>query len=127
MLKLERYTLEFPIRTTPKLLFTLISSPEGLSRWFADQVRVDDQVFCFQWKDSQQTAELLDYKEFEYVKFRWTDDFHEGYILELHIRQETLSGEVALEVTDYSEASDMEFNQRLWNTQVGKLQRLFST
>lgn len=127
MLKLKRYTLEFPIRTTPKLLFTLISSPEGLSRWFADQVRVDDQVFCFQWKDSQQTAELVDYKEFEYVKFRWTDDFHEGYILELHIRQETLSGEVALEVTDYSEASDMEFNQRLWNTQVGKLQRLFST
>ncbi len=126
MTPLQKYTLEFPIKVSPKLLFTLISTSEGLARWFADKVIVNEDLFSFHWEGSQQSARLIESREPEYVRFEWTDDFHEGYILEMQINFEGVSGEAALIVSDYSEVSDMEFSQMWWTTQVGRLQRLFN-
>jgi uncharacterized protein YndB with AHSA1/START domain len=127
MSELEKFTLEFQLKTTPKLLFTLISTPEGLSRWFADQVVVVDDVFHFKWQDSEQTARLVQSKDNNFVKFQWLDDFHKDMILEMQIVHEAVSSEVGLIVTDYAESGDLDFSQRLWNTQVGQLQRLFNS
>ncbi len=123
---LEKFSLEFVINASPKLLFTLISTPEGLTRWFADAVFAQEDVFIFIWEGSEQKARLVDTKDQEYVKFEWLDDFHQGYVLEMHILTEALSTGVSLQVTDYSEPSDMDFSHRLWTTQVKQLQRLFN-
>ena len=32
----SRYELEFPINSSPQLLYQYISTPSGLSEWFAD-------------------------------------------------------------------------------------------
>lgn len=125
MTPLHKFTLEFPLKVSPRLLYTLISTAEGLARWFAEKVDVKDDVFYFHWEGSQQTARLIEFKEPDFVRFEWLDDFHEGSILELSISHESVSGEAALIVSDYAEASDMEFSQMWWNTQVGKLQRAF--
>ena len=126
MTPLHKFTLEFPIKVSPRLLFTLISTAEGLARWFADRVNVNEDEFHFEWEGSSQHARLIEAKEPEYVRFEWTDDFHEGFSLEMHINHEPVSGESALVVSDYSEASDMEFTQMWWTTQVGRLQRMFN-
>ena len=126
MTPLTKFTLEFHIKVSPKLLFTLISTSEGLARWFADKINVKDDIYLFEWQGSQQTARLLESKEPEYVRFEWTDDFHEGFILEMQITHEPVSGESALIVSDFSEENDVEFTQMWWNTQVGRLQRMFN-
>ena len=126
MTPLTRFTIEFPIKVSPKLLFTLISTSEGLARWFADKVNVNNDVYDFEWEGSHQTARLLESKEPEYVKFEWTDDFHEGFTLEMRITHEPVSGESALIVSDYAEDNDIEFTQMWWSTQVGRLQRMFN-
>jgi uncharacterized protein YndB with AHSA1/START domain len=127
MMVLNKFTLEFPLNASPRLLFTLISTAEGLSRWFADRVEIQENNFIFEWEGSNQSARMIDCKEGEYVKFEWTDDFHKGYILELNIQHLPVSGEAALIITDYSEETDVEFTQRWWTTQVGRLQRLFNS
>lgn len=33
-----RYEIEFPINSSPQLLYQYISTPSGLSEWFADNV-----------------------------------------------------------------------------------------
>ena len=33
-----KYELEFPIQSSPQLLYQYISTPSGLSEWFADNV-----------------------------------------------------------------------------------------
>jgi uncharacterized protein YndB with AHSA1/START domain len=126
MTPLTKFTLEFHMKVSPRLLFTLISTSEGLARWFADKVNVKDDIYLFEWEGSQQTARLLESKEPEYVRFEWTDDFHEGFILEMQIRHEPVSGESALIVSDFSEENDIEFTQMWWNTQVARLQRMFN-
>jgi len=126
MTPLTKFTLEFHMKVSPRLLFTLISTSEGLARWFADRVIVNDDLYEFEWEGSQQKARLLESKEPEYVRFEWTDDFHEGFILEMQIRHEPVSGESALIVSDFSEENDVEFTRMWWNTQVGRLQRMFN-
>ncbi len=127
MAELEKFTLEYPVKATPKVLFTLISSPEGLSRWFADNVDTDeDNVFIFKWDDSEQSAKLVSFKENELVRFQWLDEGSEGSFFELKIVTEPVSSEVALLITDYAEPTDIEFSRRLWDTQVGLLQRIFN-
>lgn len=126
MTPLKKFTLEFPMRVSPRLLFTLISTSEGLARWFAEKVNVKEDEFDFEWEGSLQSAKLIESKEPEYVKFEWTDDFHEGFMLEMRINHEPVSGESALIVSDYSEENDMEFTQMWWTTQVGRLQRMFN-
>lgn len=126
MAALERFTREYNFKATPKLLYTLISTPEGLSRWFADNVFVEDDLFHFKWEGSDQMARLVDAKENEWVRFQWLEDFHKDCILEMRILSEPVSSELALVVTDYAEADDLEFYHRLWDTQVKQLQRLFN-
>ena len=33
-----KYELEFPIQSSPQLLYQYISTPSGLSEWYADNV-----------------------------------------------------------------------------------------
>lgn len=127
MTPLNKFTLEYPISVSPRLLFTLISTAEGLARWFADKVIVKGDEFIFEWEGSEQSARLIESKEPEYVRFEWTDDFHEGFVMEMHITHQPVSGEAALVISDYSEAFDMEFTQRWWTSQVARLQRLFNS
>ncbi len=119
------YQLEFGVKTTPKLLYTLISTPEGLSRWFASNVHNEDDLFYFSWEDSEQKARLIQSKENEFVRFEWLDDFHKGYAFEMQILAGEMASEVSLSISDYAEPAEMDFYQRLWTTQVQRLQRLF--
>jgi len=127
MTPLHKFTQEFSIKVSAKLLFTLISTSEGLARWFADKVTVTDDIFVFEWEGSFQTARLAEFKENEYVKFEWLDDFHEGFSMIMEIQHESISGESGLIISDYAEASDVDFSKMWWTTQVGMLQRLFNS
>jgi hypothetical protein len=125
MTPLQKFTLEFPVNASPKVLFTLIGSVEGLSRWFADRVTSRDEIFVFEWEGSKQAACLVESKEFEFIRFRWAEDYHKGYDMEFRITHEPVSGQTALIISDYSELSDLDVSQMWWTNQVARLQRLF--
>jgi len=127
MAELEKFTLEFPVKAPPKVLFTLISTAEGLSRWFADNVDIEENdIFNFKWEDSEQNARMIQSRENEYVRFQWLDEAFEDYYFEMKITTEPISSEVALVITDYAEPNDLDFSRLLWNTQVKLLQRIFN-
>ena len=54
-----RYELEFHIRSSVSILFNCLSTPGGLSEWFADDVNCNRDVYTFIWNDSEQEAELI--------------------------------------------------------------------
>ena len=41
------YSLEFPIRCSPNILYDFLSTPVGLQEWFADKVDQRDNTFYF--------------------------------------------------------------------------------
>jgi uncharacterized protein YndB with AHSA1/START domain len=116
-----KFTLEYEIRSSSKILYNYISQPNGLSEWFADDVKVKDQIFTFIWDDGEeQKAKMLSFKENKMVKFHWLDDEPYTYF-ELEIVKDELTNDVALVITDFALSENLKDRQMIWNVQIESL------
>jgi len=116
-----KFTLEYEIRSSSKILYNYISQPNGLSEWFADDVKVKDQIFTFIWDDGEeQKAKMLSFKENKTVKFHWIDDEPFTYF-ELEIVKDELTNDVALVITDFASPENLKDRQMIWNVQIESL------
>ena len=70
----EKFEMEFLLRTSTKVLDNMISTPSGLSEWFADDVNIKDDVYSFIWDGSEEEARLLSKKTGSKVKWQWIED-----------------------------------------------------
>ena len=116
-----KFELEFPIQASPQLLYQYISTPSGLSEWFADNVNSRGEIFTFIWDDSEEVAKLLRKKSSESIKFRWEEDEAPCYF-ELRIQVDEITKDVSLMVTDFAEDEDeVEESKSLWQSQIDEL------
>ena len=69
-----KYEIEFPIRSSLRILYNQISTASGLSEWFADNVNLSGKIYTFFWDGDQQNAELLSKKNNQWIKFRWLEE-----------------------------------------------------
>jgi len=114
------YTLEFPVRCSPAILYEFLSTPVGLQEWFADKVDQRDHKFFFNWNGSTDVADVLEQFENEYVKYRW-DYYNNDEFFEFRIEQSPVTNETILKITDFADKSELKDQERLWNTQVSDL------
>lgn len=119
----EQYELEYPLNCSPKVLFPRISTPEGLSEWFADEVNADGDIFTFRWDKSKARAQLTSLRENKLARFEWLGREKEKtrYYFEFRINVEELTGDVALIITDFAEHAEKEDSIHLWDTEIQKL------
>lgn len=124
-----RYEIEFPINSSPQLLYQYISTPSGLAEWFADDVNSRGEFFTFIWDDSQEKARLASKKSGEKVKFRWVDEKNKDteYFFELHILEDELTKDVSLLVVDFAEKSEVKEATKLWENQISDLKHLIGS
>lgn len=124
-----RYEIEFPINSSPQLLFQYISTPSGLSEWFADNVNSRGEFFTFIWNDSEEKARLASKKSGEKVKFRWIDDHNKDtdYFFELHILVDELTKDVTLMVVDFADKDEIKEATLLWENQISDLKHLIGS
>ncbi|AWG21615.1 hypothetical protein FFWV33_08750 [Flavobacterium faecale] len=124
-----RYEIEFPITSSPQLLYQYISTPSGLSEWFADNVNSRGEFFTFIWDDSQEKARLASKKSGEKVKFKWVDDNNKDTDLffEIHILVDELTKDVSLMVVDFADADEVDEAKLLWENQISDLKHLLGS
>lgn len=124
-----KYELEFPITSSPQLLYQYISTPSGLSEWFADNVNSRGEFFTFIWDDSEEKAKLASKKSGERIKFRWMDDDgnESSYYFELKIAVDDITKDVSLLVTDFAEEDDVEEAKQLWENQISDLKHVLGS
>jgi len=124
-----KYELEFPITSSPQLLYQYISTPSGLSEWFADNVNSRGEFFTFIWNDTEEKARLSSKKSGEKVKFRWIDDSNNDseYYFELRILVDEITKDVSLMVVDFAEDDDMAESKQLWENQVSDLKHVLGS
>ena len=121
---MEKIELEFVLRTSIKVLYTVISTPSGLSRWFADDVNINrDGSFSFIWDGSQEDAKLLGKKRDEFVRFKWLEDEEDENYMEFKINVDPMTNEVALIITDFCDEDEVEDSAGLWTKHVEKLRQ----
>jgi len=119
----ERFELEYTINSSPKVLFSRLSTPAGLSEWFADDVNLKGNVFTFIWEGIEQKAEMIARKDNKYIRYHWLDEDDDKMFFEFRIEVDDLTSDVALVVIDFAEADEKEETIDLWDSQISELKR----
>lgn len=118
----NQYSIEYIIHASNSLLFEVISSPSGLSEWFADDVNIRDGNFTFFWDGSTQVARQIAYKQDKLVRFQW-EGKPDYTFFEFRIETDDLTNDTSLIVTDFVEDGDKESARLLWDNQINKLRK----
>jgi uncharacterized protein YndB with AHSA1/START domain len=124
-----RYEIEFPINSSPQLLYQYISTPSGLSEWFADNVNSRGEFFTFIWDGSEEKARLCSKKTGEKVRFKWVDSNNKDteYFFELNIIVDEITKDVSLVVTDFALKDELEEAKQLWDNQISDLKHVIGS
>ena len=122
----KSFSVEYDFHASPQLLFQYLSTPSGLSEWFADNVNSRGEQFIFIWDDSEETALLLQKKNNDKVKFQWQNDEEddEDYYFEFKIQVDEITKDVSLIVTDFAEEDELEESKMLWDNLISDLKQV---
>ena len=123
-----KFEMEFPIKVSQKLLFQYISTPSGLSEWFADNVNSRGEIFIFIWDGSEESAKLLRKNNNEKIQFQWLDDEDSDYYFELRIQFDEITKDVSLIVIDFADdEEEVEESKLLWTNQISDLKKVLGS
>ncbi|MFV0564475.1 MAG: START-like domain-containing protein [Flavobacteriaceae bacterium] len=122
-----KFEIEFSIQASPQLIYNYISTPSGLSEWFADNVNSRGEKFTFIWDDSEEQAKLVSKKTGERIKFRWIDDDDQTSYFEFKIIVDEITKDVSLIVTDFAEEDEVEESKMLWENQISSLKQVLGS
>jgi len=103
----QLYTLEFPVRCSPTILYDFLATPAGLGEWFADKVDEKENIFYFGWNGSFETADVVEKPKDEYFEFR--------------IDKSEITNQTILIITDFAEKKEIKDQSNLWDFQVKEL------
>ena len=123
-----KFEMEFPIKVSQQLLFQYISTPSGLSEWFADNVNSRGEIFIFIWDDSEESAKLIRKNNNEKIQFQWLDDESTDFYFELRIQFDEITKDVSLIVTDFADdEEEVEESKLLWTNQIADLKKVLGS
>jgi uncharacterized protein YndB with AHSA1/START domain len=127
MIDKVKYEMEFPIQASPSLLYQYISTPSGLSEWYADDVNSRGELFTFIWDGSEEEAKLLSKKNGERVKFRWEVDDETPYFFEIRIQVDEITKDVSIMITDFAEDDEIDEGKMLWENMISDLKQVLGS
>jgi len=122
----EKLQLEFEVRSSRNILFYYLHDASGLEGWFADNVKEKDGIYTFTWEGSTQVAKLVAMREHSLARFQW-DTENDGTYFQFEIKEDEITGDIALIITDWITPGERESNGRLWETQVLALRHLIGS
>ncbi len=119
---MQKIVLEYLFHTSPNILFEQISTPYGLSAWFAEDVDVNGNIYSFKWGDYTMEAKVIVNRNDYYVKFDWLDEQESKYT-ELKLNFDELSKDTELKVIDFADDSEDDRDDliRLWDESIKRL------
>jgi len=124
---MTKFEIEFVVHASPSLLFNYISTPSGLSEWYADNVNSRGEKFIFIWDESEEEALLLKKKTDEFVRFKWMCSEDDDTYFEMRIVVDELTNDVSLFVIDFAEDDEVDEAKMLWKNQIDDLKKIIGS
>lgn len=119
----EKFHIEYVFdKVSKRSLWNHITTPPGLSAWFADNVIIQGDTYIFSWDKTREKAQVISIKPELWIRFKWENETENIYF-EFRIHTIELTGAVALEITDFAELSEKRDAISLWDSQVDALKR----
>ena len=124
-MKKQQYTLEFLLPdSSVSALWDMVSTAEGLAKWFADKVEyTESDTMLFEWGVQRQKADIVNIKQQEHIRFHWEGMANREFF-EFNISKNELTGTLSFTITDFSLPQDLDDDKQLWYSNVGNLRRV---
>jgi uncharacterized protein YndB with AHSA1/START domain len=120
--KKQKFTLEFELKSSPKILFNYLSNASALEEWFADKVVIREGDYVFFWDGSEQRAHIVSKKDNHSIRYKWVNDGpDDDSYFQFEIVQDELTGDIALVITDFAAEDERDEAMRLWDSQIHEL------
>jgi len=123
------FSIEFDFHASPQLLYQYLSTPSGLSEWFADNVNSRGEQFTFIWDDGEEYAKLLSKKPNQKVRFQWItyEEDEDQYYFEFVIQVDDITKDVSLIINDFSEEEELEESKMFWDNSITALKHVLGS
>ena len=124
MIKRNKVIFEYPLSATSiQMIWEAISTPHGLSSWFADSVISFEKRYSFSWgKNEAREADLINSRQNTYVRFHWLDE-EPGTYFEIRIIRNELTGNYSLSITDFTTSDEEKDIRSLWDISIDAIHR----
>ncbi len=129
-----KYTNEFELQASPKVLFPYISTPIGLEQWFVGEVKgLENKNLNFVWDNTDHFAKISIIRNNKQIKFEFLDNDNGSSInntnedpnsLEFRLDSNELTNSTFLKVIDYSEMNSEEDLNALWKGLMNQLREI---
>ena len=116
----QLYTLEFPVRWSPSILYEFLSTPAGLGEWFAEKVDERDGIFYFGWNGAFEKADVLESEPEKFIKLHWLSAPKDEFF-EFRIEKSEITNQTILVIKDFAEKKEIKDQSMLWDYQVKEL------
>ncbi len=120
MSKKQLFTLEYPVRCSPTILYEFLATSNGLQEWFADKVDDKNELFVFNWGGSVEKAEVLEREQDRVIRFHWINSPANEYF-EFKIEKTEVSNQTILIISDFADKSELKDQKQLWDYQIKEL------
>lgn len=120
----QKIELEYLLKTSPKVFENMVSTPSGLSEWFADNVNIKEGIYTFYWDGSEEQAELISKKSGSNMRWKWVHDEEENTYFEINYEIDPMTKTLVLKITDFAEEGDEEEITMFWESAIQELKRV---
>lgn len=120
MSKKVQYTLEYPVRCSPTILYEFLSTPAGLQEWFADKVDEREGTFSFSWNGTVEKAQVIENELDKFIRFHWLTAPTDEYF-EFRIEKSEVTNLTILVIRDFADKKEVKDQSQLWEYQVKDL------
>ncbi len=129
MTKKKLFNADYEIHASVKMLYPYIQSASGLSEWFADDVKINNEnkTFTFFYDNEEHVARQTVHRTNHFVKFEFLpegeEDEKDPSYFELRLDSNEMTNSVFLKVTDYSDFEDQKELHDLWDSLIDGLRK----
>ena len=126
-MKKRQILIEHSLKSTsPNIIWQLISTEGGLSRWIADTVREEDGRFSFIWGEEwrhheERSATILECVRNSHIRMKWDDDTDPDSYIELRMTRTEVTGGFILHITDFALPEDEDSLYDIWDQNLNML------
>ena len=122
-MKREKFEMEFLFKASPSILYTFLTTPACIVRWFCDSVDIQGDIYTFSWEGFEEVAEMIDDIEEERLRFKWLDADNPEEYFEYRLSKSAVTGETILEIVDFAFEDEINDQEQLWTSQINQLRK----
>jgi uncharacterized protein YndB with AHSA1/START domain len=122
-MKRVKLDLEFIFRASPAIVYSFITTPACLVRWYCDEVDITGDIYSFYWSGSNEVAIMVDDIEEERIRFQWEDADDPDEYLEFRMYKSDITNETVVEITDYCDDDEVQEIKDLWASLMSDLKK----